>query len=51
MPFVVALLCWFVLSVPTALTLGRVVAVHGYDRGRPSTADPSRPADRILVNS
>jgi hypothetical protein len=51
MPFVVALFCWFVLSIPVALVVGRVLAVRSAEADVPANVAQDEPTRRILAHS
>jgi hypothetical protein len=51
MPFVVALFCWFVLSIPAALVVGRVLALRSAEARVPGSVPQDEPTRRILVHS
>ena len=51
MTFVVALLCWFLLSIPAALILGRFLGGTVADSGAPLGVGPRSTARERLARS
>ncbi len=51
MTFVVALLSWFLLSIPAALILGRIVGGAVADRHEPVGIGPGGPARDPIVRA